>query len=360
MLKLSRDLFFHEPDPKYMNYYEQGLFNQILGSRRDVDSATSPMVTYFVPVRPGQRRSYGNVGTCCGGTGMENHTKYQDTIYFRSADSAALYVNLYIASTLKWAERKFTVTQATTYPFDGASTLTIDGTGPLDLKLRVPAWVRKGFTVRVNGSAQTLDAKPGTYVSINRQWRSGDRVEIAMPFSFRVERALDDPSVQSIFYGPTLLALQHEAVGKDLATGLIPVSFYGQMKIDGDLAPAMTPAASPLHFTTNGHSLAPFFVADPAQGTENTPARPYHIYVRRQEPQIIFGGIDSGVPNRAGDDKLTFLDVVWADAPFASHRQFTAAVDRVAAAWEQAGRLSAAERKAIASAAAKAEAAMKV
>ena len=31
MLKLSRNLFFHDPDPRYMNYYEQGLYNQILG-----------------------------------------------------------------------------------------------------------------------------------------------------------------------------------------------------------------------------------------------------------------------------------------------------------------------------------------
>jgi hypothetical protein len=57
MLKLSRNLFFHDPDPRYMNYYEQGLFNQIAGSRRDVDSPANPLVTYFVPVRPGQRRS---------------------------------------------------------------------------------------------------------------------------------------------------------------------------------------------------------------------------------------------------------------------------------------------------------------
>src|SRR6185295_17372573 len=95
MLKLSRNLFFHNPDPKYMNYYEQAVGNQILGSRRDIDSTANPQVTYFIPVRPGQRRSYGNVGTCCGGTGLENHTKYQDSIYFRSADGAALFVNLY-------------------------------------------------------------------------------------------------------------------------------------------------------------------------------------------------------------------------------------------------------------------------
>ena len=73
-----------------MNYYEQGLNNQILGSRRDIDSTSNPQVTYFIPVRPGQRRSYGNVGTCCGGTGLENHTKYQDSIYFRSADDTTI------------------------------------------------------------------------------------------------------------------------------------------------------------------------------------------------------------------------------------------------------------------------------
>ncbi|MGX1566637.1 hypothetical protein [Streptomyces sp. NPDC055506] len=54
---------------------------------------------------PGVRRGYGNTGTCCGGTGMENHTKYQDSVYFRSADGNTLYVNLYLASTHHWPER---------------------------------------------------------------------------------------------------------------------------------------------------------------------------------------------------------------------------------------------------------------
>ena len=329
MLKLSRNLFFHDPDPKYMNYYEQGLFNQILGSRRDIDSATSPMVTYFVPVRPGQRRSYGNIGTCCGGTGMENHTKYQDSIYFRAADGSALYVNLYIASTLTWAEKKFTITQTTNYPFEGSSTLTVNGSGPLDIKLRVPAWVRKGYTVRVNGAAQRVDAKPGTYVTLSRQWRTGDKIEIAMPFSFRAERAIDNPAVQSIFYGPTLLAVQHDAVGKDLDTGLIKLSFYQHIKLDGDLAPAMKPGAAPLHFTTGGYTLAPFFVADPAPiRRRGATDKPYHVYVRRQEPQIVFGSIDSGVAKPRRARRLTFLDELWNEAPFANHRQFTNAVTR--------------------------------
>ena len=355
MLKLSRNLFFHDPDPKYMNYYEQGLFNQILGSRRDVDSVTNPLVTYFVPVRPGQRRSYGNLGTCCGGTGMENHTKYQDSIYFRAADGSALYVNLYIASTLNWEEKKFTVTQSTNYPFEGSSTLTVNGSGPLDIKLRVPAWVRKGYTVRVNGATQKLDAKPGTYVTLSRPWKSGDKIEIAMPFSFRTEPTIDNQSVQSIFYGPTLLTIQADAVGQDLETGLIKMSFYKHMKLDGDISSALTPGTAPLNFTTGSYTLAPFFVADPSADPEARATAPYHLYVRRDEPQIVFGSIDSGVANRAGDKGLTFLDEVWSGAPFANHRQFVAAVTRIAGAWQQADRITAAERAAIIAAAGKSE-----
>jgi DUF1680 family protein len=355
MLKLSRNLFFHDPDPKYMNYYEQGLFNQILGSRRDVDSVTSPEVTYFVPVRPGQSRSYGNNGTCCGGTGMENHTKYQDSIYFQAADGSALYVNLYIPSTLTWAEKRLVVTQTTNFPFEGASTLVVNGSGRLDVKLRVPAWIRKGYEVKVNGQVQRLDAKPGTYVTLSRQWRDGDRIDVSMPLSFRTERTIDNPAVQSVFYGPTLLALQHAPVGQDLDTGLITLSLYRHMTLDGDFASAMTPGASPLTFTIGEHTFKPFFVADPSGDPPSRATAPYHVYVRRDEPQIVFGSIDSGVANAAGANGLTFLDEVWNGAPFANHLQFLAAVTRVAGEWQKAGRLTAPQHSAIIAAAGKAE-----
>jgi hypothetical protein len=375
MLKLSRNLFFHEQDPKYMNFYERGLFNQILASRRDMDSADSPEVTYFVPVQPGQRRSYGNVGTCCGGTGMENHTKYQDSIYFRSVDDTALWVNVYIPSTLQWPEKGFTVTQETRFPFEGASTLTVDGSGALDIRLRVPAWVRKGFTVRVNGEAQGVAARPGTYLTLSRTWSRGDRIEIEMPFSFRVERAIDDPTVVSIHYGPTLLAVQAEPVGEDLARGLLEVGdLFRHLRLDGDLAPALTPTDRPLHFALGNLALAPFFVADPAdasapppeepqeeeggqrRGRRSPPTQPYHMYLRRREPEVVFGSVDAGVPNAAGAGGLPFLDAVWDHAPFADHAAFLATVERLAGVWQTAGAFSAAQGSAVVDAARRAEA----
>ena len=331
MLKLSRNLFFHEADPRYMDYYELGLFNQMLGSRRDMDSTESPEVTYFVPVQPGQRRSYGNVGTCCGGTGMESHTKYQDSIYFRSVDDATLFVNLYIASTLHWPEKGFTITQETRFPEEGSSALVIDGRGPLDIRLRVPAWVRKGFTVRVNGEEQAVDAVPGRYLSLSRTWTSGDRIEIEMPFSFRVEKAIDDPTVQSVYYGPILLAAQADPVGEDLETGLLEVELFRYLKLDGDLAAAMEATDRPLHFATQGLSLAPFYVADPASPPAPPEAtQPYHIYFRRREPRVVFGTADSGVPNVVGPEGVSFLDAVWDEAPFRDHQAFVATVERIA------------------------------
>lgn len=334
MLKLSRNLFFHSADPKYMSFYEQGIFNQIPASRHDVDSVESPEVTYFVPVRPGRSREYGNVGTCCGGTGLENHTKYQDSIYFQSADGSAVYVNLYIASTVDWRARGLRIEQRTRHPFEGSSRLTVRGRGRFDLKLRIPAWADR-FSVRVNGSAWDLDAVPGEYVTVSRTWRDGDRVDVSMPLRFHISCAVDDPGVQSVFFGPTLLAVQHGPVGDDLATGLLPFGLYRHLKRDGDLARAFRPGDRPLHFTSGGLAFAPFHRAGEA---------PYHLYLRRDEPSIVFGPLDSGVPNRAGADRSTFLDAVWWAAPFPTHQRFLRHVERVVDDWSAAGLLTAAER----------------
>ncbi|MFG1707856.1 beta-L-arabinofuranosidase domain-containing protein [Nonomuraea sp. M3C6] len=341
MLKLSRGLFFHTADPKYMQYYERALYGQILASRQNTDSTTNPLLTYFIPMRPGASRSYGNLGTCCGGTGLESHTKFQDSIYFRSVDDSTLYVNLYMASELSWPEKGFTIKQATDYPTDpaGTTTLTVEGTGRLVVKLRVPYWVEKGFTVRVNGDEQKLNAKAGQYVTLNRHWRRGDKIRISMPFSLRVEKALDIPTTQSIAYGPVPL------VAKSTETTFREFSFYKDLTLSGDLAAAITPTA-PMAFTTNGLPVVPFYISD----TER-----YHAYFHRVEPKIVFGKVDSGVPNSARADSVTFLDAVWAKAPFENQGRFVSTVARTAEEWVGAGLMTAAEKEVVVSAAARAK-----
>jgi DUF1680 family protein len=339
LLKLTRNLFFHDPDPAYMDYYERGLLNHILGSRRDADSAAEPLVTYFLPAHPGATRGFGNLGTCCGGTGLENHTKYQDSIYFRSADGRALYVNLYIASTLSWDG--FTVTQETDFPREQQSTLVVDGRGRREIKLRVPGWVRKGFRVKINGRAQDVQAVPGTYLGLRRVWSPGDRIEISMPFSLRVERALDDPTVQSLCYGPLVLpALNNSRTWRTF-------SFYRHLKLDGDLGAAVTPLAEPNFFSTHDHTLRPLYI-----GINDA----HHVYFRRVEPTVVFGPVESGVSNETvDDDGLSFLDRVWEAAPFANHGRFLRQVREVSGEWEARGRFTREDRRAVIDAAERAE-----
>ncbi|MEV6167170.1 beta-L-arabinofuranosidase domain-containing protein [Streptomyces sp. NPDC051954] len=328
MLKLSRTLFFHEQDPKYMDYYERALYNQVLGSKQDKADAEKPLVTYFIGLTPGHVRDYTpkQGTTCCEGTGMESATKYQDSVYFRKADGSALYVNLYSPSTLTWAEKGVTVTQTTDYPREQGSTLTIGGgSASFELRLRVPSWATRGFRVTVNGSAVSGTPAPGSYFAVSRTWRSGDTVRITVPFRLRVEKALDDPSLQTLFYGPVNL------VARNSATSHLQFGLYRNAALSGDLLPSLSPVSGkPLHYTLDGTEFAPFL-----EGTEN----PTHAYFRRSEPRVVLGTTDSGVANPAKADGTTLLDEIWAGAPFADKAALVARVRSTVNAWVSSGLL---------------------
>jgi len=324
MLKLSRLLYFHSLDPRYMEFYERGLLNHVVGSKKNTQSATSPDVTYMYGVNPGTRREYGNTGTCCGGTGLENHVKYRDSVYFRSVDGDVLYVNLYLASTLTWEERGFEVVQETQYPKVGATRLTVNGTGALDVRLRVPGWVRKGFTVAVNGVEQELDAVPGTYVSVSRSWSPGDVVDVAMPLSIRAVPTIDNPAIQSIENGPTVL------LARSASRELLKLSLYAHMGLDGTLDGAFTALG-------NGYFRLGDLTFEPAWSGDDTQ---YHMYVERSEPRVVFAGLDSGVANAARPDGTTFLDVVWGDGGFADRAAFLHEVRRTVEQFTASGLLS--------------------
>ncbi|MDQ0389254.1 DUF1680 family protein [Streptomyces sp. DSM 42143] len=328
LLKLSRTLFFHDQDPAYMDYYERALYNQVLGSKQDRPDAEKPLVTYFIGLTPGHVRDYTpkQGTTCCEGTGMESATKYQDSVYFAAADGGALYVNLYSPSTLTWAERGVTVTQTTEYPREQGSTLTIDGgSASFALRLRVPSWATAGFRVTVNGRAVPGAPVPGSYFTVSRTWRRGDTVRVRVPFRLRVEKAVDDPSLQALFHGPVNL------VARDPSTGLLECGLYRNAGLSGDLLHTLTPVPGrPLHYTLDGTEWAPF-----AEGTEE----PTHAYFRRSEPRVVFGGTDSGVANPAKADGTTLLDEVWAGAPFRGKGALVAHVRSTVGAWVDGGLL---------------------
>lgn len=215
MLKLTSDLFLFDQRGEYMDYYERGLYNHILASVAE----NSPANTYHVPLRPGAVKQFGNPNmtgfTCCNGTAIESSTKLQNSIYFRSKDNQALYVNLYVPSTLEWTERKVTVEQTTNFPNEDNTRLTIKGSGKFDIHVRVPGWATKGFFVKINGKEQKMKATPGSYLKISRNWKDGDIVELKMPFQFHLDPVMDQQNIASLFYGPILLAAQEPEARKE-------------------------------------------------------------------------------------------------------------------------------------------------
>jgi len=204
MLRLTRALFLHNPRADYADYYERTLYNGILASQ-DPDSG---MATYFQGARPGYMKLYHTPEDsfwCCTGTGMENHVKYRDSIYFH--DDRALYVNLFVPSTLAWKAHGVQLAQITRFPEAPSTTLrwTVERPTALTLKLRHPGWSRTA-TVLVNGREMARSSEPGSYIALPRTWRTGDTVELRLVMEVAAETTPAAPEIAAFTYGPLVLA----------------------------------------------------------------------------------------------------------------------------------------------------------
>ncbi|HEY0868119.1 MAG TPA: beta-L-arabinofuranosidase domain-containing protein [Fimbriimonas sp.] len=202
MLKLTRHLFGWQPRAGLFDFYERAMINHILTSQNPEDG----MLMYFIPLTSGAKKPFSTPFDsfwCCVGTGIENHAKYGESIYFRSGDR--LYVNLFVPSTLDWRERGARIRQETRFPFsDQISLLVEKASGPFTLLIRKPSWLSGRATILVNGSPAGTE-RDG-YFSISREWKQGDRVTATLPSNLRTEAMPDNPKRIAILKGPVVLA----------------------------------------------------------------------------------------------------------------------------------------------------------
>ena len=220
LVKLSKDLNCYNPDnAQYLDYIERTLYNQIIGSLNPDQYQTC----YQYAVGLNATKPFGNEtpqSTCCGGTGSENHTKYQQSAYF--ANDHTLWVGLYMPTTLHWKEKGVTIKQDCLWPAQHSAIKITEGEGDFTLKLRVPYWATQGFSIKVNGKDVAKSYQPSTYVELEQKhWKVGDVVEIDMPFSKHIEYGADKLSsdvasldgtplktswVGTLMYGPLVMA----------------------------------------------------------------------------------------------------------------------------------------------------------
>ena len=205
MLKLSKDLFCEEANSVYGDYYERVLYNHILASQHPENGR----MIYMLSLRPGHWKMFGNEEDafwCCQGTGLENHNRYGEAIYFKGEDE--FLVNLFIASKVRWKEKNVEITQQTQFPASNISVLKISGApGTFDLKIRIPDWAKDGIHVSVNGKKFAADAG-ASFISIKRNWENNDEVELEIPMTVHLEFLPDDASKFAIRYGPLVIAAE--------------------------------------------------------------------------------------------------------------------------------------------------------
>ncbi|HEX3843429.1 MAG TPA: beta-L-arabinofuranosidase domain-containing protein [Steroidobacteraceae bacterium] len=255
MLKLTNHYFCWNASMEAADFYERAVINHILGSQ---DPATGGM-TYYFSLQPGHFKTFSSPWDscwCCDGTGMENHAKYSRGIYYHDADT--LWVNLYLASELRWREKGLTIRQHTRFPESNHVRLQIACGHPVPatLRLRHPYWSTPAMTVRLNGNPVNA-GKPGTWLDLTRDWRDGDLLEIELRTPLRIERMAHHPSKLAILAGPMVLAA---ALGDALMAPPIPTAGVDQYQFEKVADPAAIPMLD-----IRGRSVDEWMQADPAQ-----------------------------------------------------------------------------------------------
>ena len=254
MLKLTELLHAHARDDgeraAYADYYERALFNHVLASQHP-----SGGFVYFTPMRPNHYRVYSQVDLgmwCCVGSGLESHARHAQFIYSRDESTTGapvLMVNLFAASSLDWREQGLRITQRTRFPDEAGTRIVIDAPPApkrFTLKIRHPGWLAPGaLRVKLNGQRLTLsptDATPGGYVSITREWRSGDLVDVRLPMRTTLEPLPTRPDFVAVLHGPIVLAARSTPIADEHLTFRA-----GEARMDHIAQGALVPLAqSPL------------------------------------------------------------------------------------------------------------------
>ena len=204
--KLTRHLLRVTRDSRYGDSMERVMYNTVLGAKPLMADGRT---FYYSDYNFEGKKVYSKTQhwACCSGTLPQVATDYRINSYFR--DSQGVWVNLYIPSTLRWTQdgAQVALTQKSSYPFESTVQFDVKTTRLRDftLSFRIPAWAR-GASISINGRHVQGPAAPGSFAAIHRQWSDGDRVELDMPMTTRLEPVdPQHPQIVALVFGPLVL-----------------------------------------------------------------------------------------------------------------------------------------------------------
>lgn len=204
MLKLAERLFLVTGEKRYMDYYERTLLNAVLGSQ----NPETGMTMYFQPMATGYFKVYSSPYDhfwCCTGTGMENFTKLNSSIYQKEENK--VYVNLYLGSVLRDEANKLTLTQKTDLAHFDSIQFTIEFGEEKDMTFafRIPEWTNQRFELKLDGETVDYSVQKG-YILLHRTWKQKQVLSLQFFPEIALECLPDAPYSAAATYGPFALA----------------------------------------------------------------------------------------------------------------------------------------------------------
>lgn len=204
--KITRYLLRATKDARYGDSMERILYNTILGAWPIQADGTS--FYYSDYANTGKKTWYKDKWPCCSGTFPQLAADYHVSAYLRSNDG--IYVNLFVPSSVRWMDSgtELALTQATLYPFDNKIEIRTSASQPHEfaIYIRIPQWAAPNPVLLVNGVRVADTIGPGTFFSLRRLWKEGDRIQIELPMPLRLEAVdANHPHLVALLQGPVVL-----------------------------------------------------------------------------------------------------------------------------------------------------------
>jgi hypothetical protein len=194
-------LYLLHADARYIDVMERTLYNGLI-SGVSLDGKSFFYPNPLESAGQHQRSPWFGVACCPG-----NITRFIASVpgYVYAQQGDALYVNLFVGSAAEIKldnSRTVKLRQETRYPWDGAVRMTVnpDRSGKFTINVRIPGWARneaapsdlyrfldkieEPVALKVNRKSVPLKLEKG-YVSLSRNWKKGDVIELNLPMPVR-------------------------------------------------------------------------------------------------------------------------------------------------------------------------------
>jgi len=204
--KITSTLFQWTALPEYADVYMNTFYNAVMALQNNENGTC----VYHLPLSSTQKKIYLKETDfrCCNGTTIEAFTHLNSNIYFWNKDN--FWVNLYIPSEVKWEKQGVTISQTGNFPANSTVQIAVSTKKPskFALNLLIPAWATNQTKVLINGKPVSVDSKPLSYITLDRSWKNGDKIELIFDYKFYVKTMPDNQNMLALYYGPVLLAFE--------------------------------------------------------------------------------------------------------------------------------------------------------